>query len=160
MKIYTDGSCLENPGPGGWAFVESREDRLEIKSDGEYRTTNNRMELTAVIEALSYALENKKSGEIIQIVSDSAYVVNAINKNWLENWKKNGWVTKGLKQVKNKDLWEQLDILLNEMEVEFIKVKGHNGHPLNELVDVKAREQAMVISASLKIGEVKFEKEE
>ena len=127
--IYTDGSCLGNPGRGGWGIVFP--DGQEI-SGGFRLTTNNRMEVLAAIVALE-----KTSGDV-EIVSDSQYLVNAINKGWLANWKRNGWRSSTGK-VKNQDLWQRLDIALANRKVAFRWVRGHAGHIHNERVDVLAR---------------------
>ena len=133
--LYTDGACSGNPGPGGWAFIlrhlpTGRE--LE-RSGGESETTNNRMELQAVVEGLS-SLNRSVS---VRIVSDSAYVLNGLS-TWIKSWKKNGWKRKdGSKwvEVKNVDLWKRLDDLAASHKVEFSKIKGHSGHPENERCD-------------------------
>jgi ribonuclease HI len=133
MNIYTDGSCLGNPGPGGWAATC---DDFEI-SGAEVHTTNNRMELTAVARALDACVRAD-----VCIWTDSTYVKNGITK-WIHGWKRNGWKTAARGDVKNKDLWVKIDALLSGMKnVEWRWVKAHNGHPMNERVDTLAREQA------------------
>lgn len=142
---YTDGACSGNPGVGGWACIEVLECseglKTEITSGGKMETTNNEMELTAAYTALvkSYKANAKK----VTIYSDSAYVVNAIQKGWLMNWSRNGWLTKDGNPVKNKNIWEKVYKLLykKHIEVKMIKVKGHNGDPLNELADRVAVEE-------------------
>jgi ribonuclease HI len=130
VLLYTDGSCKGNPGPGGWgALLEFGEHTKEL-SGGERATTNNRMELTAVIEGLR-ALN--RSCEIT-IVTDSTYVKDGITK-WITNWKRNSWQTKARKPVKNQDLWEALDAEISTHHVAWEWVKGHAGHPGNERAD-------------------------
>lgn len=144
ISIYTDGSCSENPGPGGWCVVLNTEDECKTFSGGESNTTNNRMELTAVIEAVKWAMSlNVLTNEFV-IYSDSAYVINSINKGWLDRWKTNGWKTKQGHDIKNRDLWEELDDKMKKAQrvgydIRFDKVKGHNGNAFNELADKIAR---------------------
>ena len=134
VNIYTDGSCLGNPGPGGWgALLEFNEQTKEM-SAGFAHTTNNRMELLAPIEALSQ-LKQKCD---VNIYTDSQYVKNGINQ-WIHNWKKNGWRTSNKKPVKNADLWKLLDSQCQQQKVTWHWVKAHNGHPQNERVDDLAR---------------------
>ena len=138
VVLYTDGACSGNPGPGGWAFVMRHlpsGKELE-RSGGAENTTNNRMELQAVVEGLS----TLKRSTTVLIVSDSAYVLNGLS-SWIKSWKRNGWKRKeGSKmvEVKNVDLWKRLDELVAEHEVEFSKIKGHSGHPENERCDEMA----------------------
>ena len=130
VEIYTDGACRGNPGPGGWgAFLKFGSTEKELYG-GEQLTTNNRMELKAVIEALS-ALKRPCN---VSLTSDSTYVLKGINE-WLPSWKKRGWRTSGRKPVKNEDLWRALDTLQEKHDIEWHWVKGHSGHPENELVD-------------------------
>lgn len=132
--IYTDGACSGNPGPGGWgAILMYKETKKEI-SGAKKDTTNNIMEITAVIEALKLLKEPCD----VQVFSDSAYVVNAFEKGWLEKWKKNNWKTSGKDDVKNRDLWEELDALIQKHTVEFIKVKGHSDNEYNNRCDYLA----------------------
>lgn len=143
MKVYTDGACCFNPGPGGWAAVfEKDTENIDIISGGEYYSTNNRMELTSVIKAIERAKEVGISK--IEIYSDSSYVVNGVNLEWVYKWQNRGWVNNKGEPVKNKDLWKKLCSLLveDEVEVKFVKVKGHFGDPLNELADKTARSEA------------------
>jgi len=136
MDVYTDGSCLGNPGPGGWAAAC---ERFEISGAQEH-TTNNQMELTAVREALQKCADT--SVRDVCIWTDSAYVKNGITK-WIHGWKRNGWKTANKCDVKNKELWVEIDALLEHVtNVEWRWVKAHNGHPMNELVDTLARERA------------------
>ena len=133
--IYTDGACSGNPGPGGWgSILMYKENRKEI-SGGLKNTTNNIMEITAVIEALKLL----KFGCEVKVYSDSAYVVNAFNNGWIYNWRKNNWKTADKKPVKNKELWEELYALTKKHSVEFIKVKGHSDNEFNNRCDELAR---------------------
>ena len=130
VEIYTDGACRGNPGPGGWGALLRYGDVDKQLYGGEHLTTNNRMELKAVIEALSALSKPCK----VTLTSDSTYVLKGINE-WLPNWKKRGWRTAGKKPVKNGDLWKTLDDLAEMHEIEWHWVKGHSGHIENELVD-------------------------
>ena len=131
VTIYTDGACSGNPGPGGWGAILMYKDTKKEISGAQKDTTNNIMEITAVIEALKMLKETCE----VQVYSDSAYVVNAIEKGWLEKWKKNNWKTSGKDDVKNKELWEELDTLIQKHSVEFIKVKGHSDNEYNNRCD-------------------------
>lgn len=133
--IYTDGACSGNPGPGGWGTILIYKGKEKEISGGSVETTNNIMEVMAVIEGLK-AL--KKPCEV-EVYSDSSYVVNAFEKGWIENWKKTGWKNASKKPVKNKELWEELDELTEVHKVKFIKVKGHSGDELNNRCDELAR---------------------
>lgn len=136
VTIYTDGACSGNPGPGGWAAVLIyNENRKEI-SGGKKETTNNIMELTAVIEALKLLKYPCK----VDLYSDSAYVVNGFNQGWIYNWKKNNWKTSSKEPVKNKEIWEELYNLTKIHRVNFKKVKGHSTNELNNRCDELARE--------------------
>lgn len=138
IEIYTDGACSGNPGAGGWGAILRYGDVEKELSGGETETTNNRMELTAVIEALK-AL--KKPCNIV-LYTDSRYVMDGVN-SWLPNWKQNGWRTANKKTpVKNIDLWQLLESQLEKHKIKWVWVKGHNGHPENERVDKLARDQA------------------
>lgn len=131
VKIYTDGACSGNPGKGGWgAVLVYGEKEMEL-SGGNPDTTNNRMELTAVIEALK-ALKVPCS---VELTTDSKYVCDAINKQWVYSWQKNNWRKADKKPALNVDLWQELLPLLERHKVEFIWVKGHNGHQYNERCD-------------------------
>lgn len=138
VTIYTDGSCLGNPGPGGWGAVMLFGDHRKELSGGFKGTTNNRMELTAVIEALG-AL--KRPCKVV-LYSDSKYFLDAIRQGWLKNWKRNGWKTAAKKPVKNQDLWRKLDPLLTSHDIEYNWVKGHSGDPENERCDQLAKAEA------------------
>jgi len=130
ITIYTDGACSGNPGPGGWgAILEYKGTRREM-SGGEAQTTNNRMELMGVINAL----EALKEPCQVRLFSDSQYICNAINQKWLENWKKRGWKRKD-GELKNPDLWKRLDELLKIQNVEFVWVKGHADNDGNNRCD-------------------------
>ena len=134
VEIFTDGACSGNPGPGGWGAILRHKDTEKELSGGERETTNNRMELTAVIEALK-ALKKKCD---ITLYTDSRYVMDGVTK-WLPNWKKNNWRTSNKKsEVKNIDLWQTLDSLLGRHQIQWIWVKGHAGHPENERCDALA----------------------
>ena len=137
IKIYTDGSCLENPGNGGWAaIIIDDEKKTQIKGSKK-NTTNNQMELLAPIEALKKIPKGSK----VQIFTDSKYVKLGITE-WIHNWKKNGWKTSNKQGVKNKDLWTELDLLANEFEISWNWVKAHSTDELNNEVDLIAREAA------------------
>ena len=137
IKIYTDGSCLENPGNGGWAaIIIDDEKKTQIKGSKK-NTTNNQMELLAPIEALKKIPKGSK----VQIFTDSKYVKSGITE-WIHNWKKNGWKTANKQPVKNKELWEELDFLTNEFEISWNWVKAHSTDKLNNEVDLLAREAA------------------
>ena len=137
IKIYTDGSCLENPGNGGWAaIIIDNEKKTQIKGN-EKNTTNNKMELLAPIQALKKIPKGKK----VQIFTDSKYVMSGITE-WIHNWKKNGWKTVNKQQVKNKELWTELDLLTLEFEISWNWVKAHSTDKLNNEVDLIAREAA------------------
>lgn len=149
IRIFTDGACSENPGPGGWAAVFNLPSKCKTISGNENPTTNNRMELRAVIEAFKLILKKAKDETETQydIFSDSAYVVNSINNKWIDAWQKNGWKTTKNEDIKNKDLWEELNYLRNQARSRGIyitlnKVKGHAGNAFNELVDKLAKEEA------------------
>ena len=131
VTIYTDGACSGNPGAGGWGAILIHGDKYKEISGYERETTNNKMELTAVIKAIK---ELKKPCKV-ELYSDSAYVVNAITQNWLNGWKSNGWLGSDKKPVKNQELWKELDRLLNIYDVNFNKVKGHSDNKLNNRCD-------------------------
>ena len=140
INIYSDGACKGNPGVGGWgALLVSGEHRKELVG-GERLTTNNRMELTAVIEAL----QSLKRCSQVCIYTDSQYVLKGINE-WLPNWKRRGWRTSANTPVKNVDLWQRLDELVSQHQVEWQWVKGHNGHPGNERADALANQGVLSV---------------
>ena len=133
IVIYTDGGCSGNPGPGGWAFVVSENGEIrEYRSGGDQSTTNNKMELTAVINALEYAKANGERDVVI--LTDSQYVKNGITV-WIHSWKKNGWRTSSKAPVKNVEYWVTLDKLYDELNVDWQWVKGHAGIVGNEECD-------------------------
>ncbi len=134
LKIWTDGSCLGNPGPGGWAFLATDGKNVATRSGGDANTTNNRMELMAVIRALGAARHHS----CVEIHTDSQYVKNGMT-SWLKNWKKNNWRTADKKPVKNQDLWMALDTAAENIEIHWVWVKGHAGEEYNETVDNLAR---------------------
>lgn len=131
VEIFTDGACSGNPGPGGWGAVLRFNGIEKELSGGEKDTTNNRMELTAVIRALKALKEPCK----VKLTTDSKYVCDAINQKWVYSWQKNGWRKADKKPALNVDLWEELLPLLEIHEVSFLWVKGHAGHPENERCD-------------------------
>lgn len=131
VTIFTDGACSGNPGPGGWGIVMIHGDKKKEVSGYESMTTNNKMELTAVVKALS--MLKKKCN--VQLYSDSAYVVNAINQNWIQIWRNNGWKNSDREQVKNLELWHELDKLITYHSVTFNKVKGHSDNEYNNRCD-------------------------
>jgi ribonuclease HI len=134
VTAYTDGACLGNPGPGGFGVVLLFNDHRKELSGGFAPTTNNRMELLAVIEALSTLKEPCR----VDLYTDSKYVRDAIEKGWLAGWQRKGWMTAGKKPVKNQDLWTRLSPLLEKHEVRFHWVPGHSGVPENERCDALA----------------------
>lgn len=133
--IYTDGACSGNPGPGGWGTILMYKDIKKEISGGKKETTNNIMEITAVLEGLKML----KYQCNVEIYSDSAYVVNAFNQGWIYNWKKNNWKTANKEPVKNKELWQELYDLTQKHKVTFIKVKGHADNTYNNRCDELAR---------------------
>ena len=137
IKIYTDGSCLKNPGNGGWAAIICTRNEMKKISGSEKDTTNNRMELLATINAL----KEVNSEDLIEIYTDSKYVKNGIT-DWIHNWIKNNWKTSNKEDVKNKDLWVQLHELSNNSKIKWNWVKAHAGNPLNEEVDFLAKKAA------------------
>lgn len=148
VLLFTDGACKGNPGPGGWGYIlrHVSSGKQRESSGGDAETTNNRMELSAVIEGLA-ALTRRTS---VEVVTDSAYVADGAAK-WMPSWKKNGWKRreKGqLKPVKNEELWKRLDELLGSHDVSFTRVKGHSGHPENERCDELAVQAAADVASS------------
>lgn len=137
ITIYTDGACSGNPGPGGWGAVLLYKDQYREIRGGERQTTNQRMELQAVIEALQAI---KVIDWDITVYSDSAYVVNAFQHKWLDNWQKNGWRNSKKEPVANQDLWQQLLHLTGKNRIKIQKVKGHAGDKFNERCDELARQ--------------------
>lgn len=137
IELYTDGACSGNPGLGGYCAILIYNDIEKVISGSEKDTTNNRMELMAVIKGLK-ALKIKCN---VNVYSDSQYVVDAFNQNWINGWMSNGWKTAGKKEVKNVDLWKELVCLTNEHNVTFIKVKGHSDNEYNNRCDKIAVEE-------------------
>lgn len=144
VQLFTDGACSGNPGPGGWAFIlRHPASGKEIeRSGGEAQTTNNRMELMAVIEGLSTLSRTS----VVDLHSDSQYVLKGLDE-WLASWKKRGWRTAGRQPVKNEDLWRRLDALKSKHEIRFHWIRGHDGHPENERCD------ALAVAAARQAGE-------
>lgn len=140
IEIYTDGACSGNPGPGGWGALLRWNGHEKELSGGEGETTNNRMEMMAVIKGL----EALKKPSVVKLYTDSKYVQQGVNE-WLEGWKARNWKSASKKPVKNQDLWQQIDSLIQIHNVEFIWVKGHAGHEFNERVD-KLAVQAIPVS--------------
>ncbi len=146
IKIYTDGACIGNPGPGGWAAIILTEGNKKEIFGGEKLTTNNRMELFAAIKALEYCVENEgkhPSLKQIEIYTDSTYVKEGITV-WINTWEKNNWKTADKKNVKNVDLWKKLKKLTNSSKVEWNWVKAHSKNPMNDLADELAKKATPV----------------
>ena len=146
IKIYTDGACVGNPGPGGWSAIILEETGKKELFGGETLTTNNRMELTAAIKALEYC--NKQEGKQpslkqIKIFTDSNYVKEGMTV-WIENWEKNNWKTADKKNVKNVDLWKKLKELVKSNQVEWNWIKGHSNDPMNDLADRLAKKSTPI----------------
>jgi ribonuclease HI len=146
VDIFTDGACSGNPGPGGWGAVLRSGDHEKELCGGERDTTNNRMELTAAIEALEALTEPCQ----VTLTTDSTYVRDGITR-WLANWKQNGWRTAAKKPVKNQELWQKLDRQASRHDVTWKWVKGHSGHPENERADMLAN-QGMIAVKESEIG--------
>ena len=141
INIYTDGACIGNPGPGGWAAIIIKNNKKEEIFGGEKLTTNNRMELTAAIKALEYCFKQEKkqlSLKQIRIYTDSIYVKEGITV-WIDKWEKNNWKTSEKKNVKNVDLWKKLREIAKSNSIEWIWVKAHSDNPLNDQVDNLAK---------------------
>jgi ribonuclease HI len=132
--FITDGACSGNPGPGGWCVIIKKDDKVNEFFGGDLETTNNKMELTAVIKGF----ESLNNASEVLVKTDSTYVINGITK-WLPNWKAKGWINSARKPVANKDLWEQLESLISNHKVDWIWVKGHSGDDENERADELAR---------------------
>lgn len=135
VEAFTDGACRGNPGPGGWGVLLRFNGKEKRLCGGEAETTNNRMELMAVIQAL----ESLSRECTVKVTSDSQYVLKGINE-WMENWKKRGWKTAAKKPVKNVDLWQRLDKARESHDIEWAWVKGHSGHTENEIADELANQ--------------------
>ena len=141
IKIYTDGACIGNPGPGGWAAIVLMENQKNEIFGGEKLTTNNRMELMAAIKGLEYCVkQDQKQPTLkhVKIFTDSIYVKEGITV-WINNWEKNNWKTADKKNVKNVDLWKRLKELVNSNQVEWNWIKGHSENPMNDLADRLAK---------------------
>lgn len=147
VQAITDGSCLGNPGPGGWACILRYGERSKEMSGGEPLTTNNRMELTAAIQALDALTESCQ----IEVVTDSEYVKNGV-ESWMAGWKRNGWMTKAKKPVLNRDLWEALDRALARHTTTWVWTKGHAGNADNNRCDELARGAATRLKAAGQAG--------
>ena len=142
--IYTDGACSYNPGPGGWGAILMYKSFKKEISGGETETTNNRMELTAIIKALEALTEPCE----VEVYSDSAYVVNNISEGYLTFWIMNAWRTSDKKPVKNQDLWQRLCDLMRVHDVKFIKVKGHADNEYNNRCDALARKEILKLNVT------------
>ena len=141
IKIYTDGACVGNPGPGGWAAIILVENEKKELFGGEKLTTNNRMELTAAIKALEYCTKQKEERLLwknVRIFTDSTYLKDGITV-WINNWEKNNWKTSDKKNVKNVDLWKRLKDLVKSKHIEWSWIKGHSNNPMNDLADKLAK---------------------
>ena len=143
IDVYTDGSCLGNPGNGGWAFLVKKNDIISSRSGFVLNTTNNQMELTAAIKAIEFLDTN----DVINLLTDSNYVKNGIT-SWIKNWKINNWKNSSKQQVKNKDLWERLDELNSTKSVNWQWVKAHSTNNYNNQVDLLARQSAESLTES------------
>ena len=137
IKIYTDGSCIQNPGNGGWAAIMLINNEKKVISGYKKNTTNNQMELMAAIEAL----KKIPIGEEIQIYTDSKYVKMGITE-WIEKWSQNNWKTSSKKKVKNLELWKELSSISKKHKIKWLWIKGHAGDPINEEVDALAKKAA------------------
>lgn len=136
IELYTDGACSGNPGPGGWAFVVVDQGIATYNTGGsEKHTTNNRMELTALVEACKYIDKNSTFGTQWIIYTDSAYCANCYSAGWWRKWMNNGWMTSQKKPVLNQDLWEKLIPYFQRADISFCKVKGHANNQFNNIVD-------------------------
>ena len=144
--LYTDGACSGNPGPGGWGCILMYNQHKKESSGGAADTTNNRMEITAALEALKLLKEPCQ----VDLYTDSAYLCNALEKRWLETWSKNGWKTASKSNVENQDLWKELLIQLQRHDVQFHKVKGHADNEFNNRCDKLARDAVQRIVSSQK----------
>ena len=143
IDVYTDGSCLGNPGNGGWAFLVKKNDIISSRSGFVLNTTNNQMELTAAIKAIEFLDTN----DVINLLTDSNYVKNGIT-SWIKNWKVNNWKNSSKQPVKNKDLWERLDELNSTKSVNWQWVKAHSTNNYNNQVDLLARQSAESLTES------------
>ena len=148
IEIYTDGACRGNPGPGGWGACIEYSDKKIILSGNDPKTTNNKMELTAVLASLQELINNITKNNQIIICSDSKYVLQGIT-NWIKNWEKNNWKTSGKKLVKNIDLWKELNNCVKNLskynDIKWEWVKGHSGNEKNDFVDSLATNEIDLI---------------
>ena len=144
--IYTDGACSGNPGPGGWGCILMYNQHRKESSGGALNTTNNRMEITAALEALKLLKEPCR----VDLYTDSAYLCNALEKKWLDTWSKNGWKTASKSNVENQDLWKELIVELDRHDVQFHKVKGHADNEYNNRCDKLARDAVQQIVSGQK----------
>ena len=142
VEIFTDGACRGNPGPGGWAALLRKGTAEKMISGAEEISTNNQMELMAAIQGL----EQLKKSVRVTLTTDSQYVRQGITQ-WIEGWKRNGWMTSQKKPVKNRELWQRLDAAVAEHQVEWLWVKGHSGHRENEMVDQAANDAIDIMQA-------------
>lgn len=161
IKVFTDGSCLGNPGSGGWAIIMATPLGIEKVVGYSLKATNNEMELLAALTSLKvindYVIDKDYCDYEFEIFSDSAYVVNTINNDWLTKWKRSGWKTAKGMPIKNKTLWQRMLLKMlmlkkNNIKFTFKKVKGHSGNSYNEMVDKLAREQALIAQKLKKEG--------
>ena len=146
VTIYTDGACSGNPGPGGWGCILMYNQHRKESSGGALNTTNNRMEITAALEALKLLKEPCR----VDLYTDSAYLCNALEKKWLDTWSKNGWKTASKSNVENQDLWKELIVELDRHDVQFHKVKGHADNEYNNRCDKLARDAVQPIVSGQK----------
>ena len=146
VELFTDGACKGNPGAGGWCAVLKYKEKERILSGGETDTTNNRMELIAVIKGLSALKESCE----VSLYSDSSYVINSASKGWAKNWKAKGWKKSDNKPALNTDLWEEFLLLSEKHEIQYIWIKGHDGHSENEFCDRKAVEESEKFAKMIK----------
>ncbi len=146
VTIYTDGACSGNPGPGGWGCILMYNQHRKESSGGALNTTNNRMEITAALEALKLLKEPCR----VDLYTDSAYLCNALEKKWLDTWSKNGWKTASKSNVENQDLWKELIVELDRHDVQFHKVKGHADNEYNNRCDKLARDAVQQIVSGQK----------
>lgn len=158
IKVYTDGACSDNPGPGGWGAIFLLDDELKSISGHESKTTNNRMELMAIVETLRTIVNElyENTGcKLYELYSDSAYVVNSVNGGWINRWLLNGWKTTRGEDIKNKDLWREYIQYVEEcmdknIIVKLTKVKGHSGDTFNEYVDELAKKEVLLARKGVK----------
>jgi len=161
IRVYTDGACSDNPGPGGWGVIFLLNDDCTEKSGHEIKTTNNRMELMAIVEALKTIVNEiypTTHCREYELYSDSAYVVNSVNGGWINRWLSNGWVTTRGEDIKNKDLWKEYikcsdECISNDIKIRLIKIKGHSGNAFNEHVDKLAKDEVLLARKEVSTNE-------